>query len=82
MQFLHNSTIGNASAATSSVNIPVEVLVAPFGIFPSNIHVTVLVPLEDFFIVSTNELVFLAGTGFVAIDNLPAKCSNYPSLLY
>ena len=62
------------------VNLSVEVLVAHFAILPLNIHVTVSVPLEDFSIVLTNELVFLAGTCLVAIDNLPAKHSNYPSL--
>ena len=62
------------------VNLSVEILIAPFAILPSNIHVTISVPLEDFSIVFTNELVFLAGTGLVAIDNLPAKRSNYPSL--
>ena len=50
----------NESDAASSVSISVEILVAPFAILPSNIHVTVSETPEDFSL-STNELVFLAG---------------------
>jgi len=69
VQFLHNSTIVNESAAASSVNISVEILVASFAILPSNIHVTVSAASEDFSL-PTNELVFLAGTNNDTIQNL------------
>ena len=38
----------NESAATSSVNISIEILVAPFAILPSNITVTVSATSDDF----------------------------------
>ena len=59
----------NESAAASSVNISVEILVAPFAILPSNITVTVSAASEDFSL-PTNELVFLAGTNNGTIQNL------------
>ena len=60
MQFLQYSVTVNESDAASSVNISVEILVAPFAILPSNITVTLSETPEDFSL-STNELVFLAG---------------------
>ena len=59
----------NESAAASSVNISVEILVASFAILPSNINVTLSETSEDFSL-STNELVFLAGTNNGTIQNL------------
>ena len=69
MQFLRNSTIVNESAASSSVNISLEILVAPFAVLPSNITVTVSATSEDFSL-PTKELVFLAGTDNGTIQNL------------
>ena len=69
VQFLHTLTTGNESAAASSVNISVEILVASFAILPSNITVTLSETSEDFSL-STNELVFLAGTNNGTIQNL------------
>ena len=59
----------NESAASSSVNISLEILVAPFAVLPSNITVTVSATSEDFSLPS-NELVFLAGTDNGTIQNL------------
>ena len=59
----------NESAASSSVNISLEILVAPFAVLPSNITVTVSATSEDFSL-PTNELVFLAGTDNGTIQNL------------
>ena len=59
----------NESAAASSVNISLEILVAPFAILQSNITVTVSATFEDFSL-STNELVFLAGTDNGTIQTL------------
>ena len=59
----------NESATSSSVNISLEILVAPFAILPSNITVTVSAASEDFSLL-TNELVFLAGTNNGTIQNL------------
>ena len=59
----------NESAATSSVNISLEILVAPFAILPSNITVTVTATSEDFSL-SKNELGFLAGTNNGTIQTL------------
>ena len=59
----------NDSAAASSVNIPLEILVAPFAILQSNINVTVSATSEDFSL-STNELVFLNGTNNGTIQTL------------
>ena len=51
----------NESAAASSVNISLAILVAPFAILPSNITVTISATSEDVSL-SKHELVFLAGT--------------------
>ena len=59
----------NESAAASSVNLSLEILVAPFATLPSNITVTVSATSEDFSL-STNELVFLAGTNNGTIQTL------------
>ena len=59
----------NESDAASSVNISLEILVAPFAILPSNITVTVSATSEDFSL-SKNELVFLAGTNNGTIQTL------------
>ena len=59
----------NESATASSVNIYLEILVAPFAILPSNIIVTFSVTSEDFSL-STNEVVFLAGTNNGTIQTL------------
>ena len=59
VQFLHNSTIVNESATSSSVNISIEILIASFAILPSNINVTLSETPEDFSL-STNQVVFLA----------------------
>ena len=59
----------NESAAASSVNISLEILVAPFAIFPSNITVTFSVTSEDFSL-SANEVVFLNDTKNGAIETL------------
>ena len=50
----------NESAAASSVNLSIEILVAPFAILPSNVTVTVSATSEDFSL-PTNEVVFPAG---------------------
>ena len=59
----------NESAAASSVNISLEILVAPFAILPSNIIVTFSVISEDFSL-PPNELVFLAGANNGTIQTL------------
>ena len=59
----------NESAAASSVNISLEILVAPFAILPSNITVTVSATPEDFYL-PKNELVFRAGTNNGTIQTL------------
>ena len=59
----------NESAAASSVNISLEILVAPFAILPSNITVTVSATSEDFSL-PTNELVFHAGANNGTIQTL------------
>ena len=59
----------NESAAASSVDISLEILVAPFAILQSNITVTVSATSEDFSL-STDELGFLAGTNNGTIQTL------------
>ena len=59
----------NESAAASSVNISLEILVAPFAIFPSNITVTLSATSEDFSL-PTNEVVFLNDTNSGTIHTL------------
>ena len=59
----------NESAAASSVNISLEILVAPFATLPSNITVTVSATSEDFYL-PKNELVFLNGTNNGTIQTL------------
>ena len=59
----------NESAAASSVNISLEILVAPFAILPSNITVTVSATSEDFYL-SEYELQFLAGANNGTIQTL------------
>ena len=59
----------NESAAASSVNISIEILVAPFAILQSNITVTVSETSEDFSL-STNEVMFRAGTSNGTIQTL------------
>ena len=69
MQFLQDSVTAKESAASSSVNISIEILVAPFAILPSNITVTVSAASEDFSL-PTNELVFLAGNKTATVQTL------------
>ena len=59
----------NESAAASSVNISLEILVAPFAILPSNITVTLSATSEDFSL-SANKLGFLAGANNGTIHTL------------
>ena len=59
----------NESAAASSVNISLEILVAPFATLPSNITITVSATSEDFYL-PKNELVFLNGTNNGTIQTL------------
>ena len=59
----------NESAVASSVNISLEILVAPFAIFQSNITVTVSATSNDFSL-SEYELQFLAGTTNGTIQTL------------
>ena len=59
----------NESAAASSVNLSLEIVVAPFAILPSDITVTVSGTSEDFFL-SANEVVFLAGANSGTIRTL------------
>ena len=59
----------NESAAASSVNISLEILVAPFAILPSNITVTVSATSEDFYL-PTSEVMFRAGANNGTIRTL------------
>ena len=69
VQFLQDSVTVNESAAATSVNISLEILVAPFAILPSNVTVTVSATSEDFSL-SEYELQFLAGTNKGTIQTL------------
>ena len=59
----------NESAAASSVNIPLEILVAPFAILLSNVTVTVSATSEDFYL-PENEVMFRAGANNGTIQTL------------
>ena len=59
----------NESATASSVNISLEILVAPFAILPSNIKVN-LSETSERFSLPTNELMFPAGANNGTIRTL------------
>ena len=75
VQFLQDSATVNESAAASSVNLSLEILVAPFAILPSNIMVTLSATSEDFHL-STSEVMFLAGAKSGTIQTLGVSISD------
>ena len=69
VQFLQDSVSVNESPTATSVNISLEILVAPFAILPSNIKVN-LSETSERFSLSTNELMFPAGANNGTIQTL------------